>query len=143
MKLSTFISLFLVIAAFMVIFGLMSQEAKNYYPSSNINDSEWYGKYNYVSTINDSTSKIQGALADIGDENKGWFVKIVSGIAAIPTAVISLATLILSSFGIGSAIIGGSFTTLGVTPILIVIIGVIIIVWGSLKLLEVYQRWPI
>lgn len=143
MKISTFITLFLVIAGFMFIFGLMSQEAKNYYPDSNINDSDWYGKYNYADDINKSMQPIETSLRNIGDENKGWFVKIVSGIAAVPAAVISLASLVLGSFANGIGIISGSFTTLGVPTILIVIIGLMIVAWGLFKLIEIYQRWAI
>ena len=143
MKISTFISLFLVIAGFMFIFALMSDEAKTYYPDANINDSEWAGKYDYSEQINEKMNDSVTAFKNIGDENKGWFVKIVSGIAAIPSAVIGIASLVLGSFGYGAGIITGTLTTLTVPATLIFIIIIMITVWGIMKLIELYQRWQI
>jgi len=140
MKISTFVQLFLVIAAFMVIFGLMSDEAKVYYPESNINDSEWYGKYNYAEQINESTSGIQTSLKNIGDDETGWFTKILSGIAAIPKAAIGLVSLVFTSFFLGGKIITGSLTTLNIPGAIIGIILVVMIIWGIFKLIEIYHK---
>jgi len=140
MKISTFVQLFLVIAAFMVIFGLMSNEAKMYYPEANINDSNWAGKYNYADQINDSTSEIQESLKSIGDEEKGWFTKILSGIAAIPKAAIGLVKLLFTSFFLGGAIITGSLTTLNIPGAIIGIIISVMIIWGIFKLIEIYHK---
>ena len=143
MKISTFIGLFLVIAAFMFIFGLMSQESKTYYPDSNMNDSEWYGKYDYASDINESVHPIKTAFDKIGDSELGWWSKLTSGIAAIPQAIIALPVLLFKSIYFGGQIIAGAFTSLLIPGIFIVIIGMMILVWAITKLMEVYQRWPI
>ena len=143
MKISTFILMFLAIAAMLFIVGLASQETKLYYPEAGINDSEWYGKYDYSEQINTSIAPIKTSLENIGDENKGWFVKILSGIAAVPAAVISLAALVLGSFSFGGGIITGTLKTLGVPGILSIIIILMIVVWGIFKLIEVYQRWQL
>jgi hypothetical protein len=143
MKISTFIMMFLVIAAFMFVAGLISQEAKTYYPESNIDDSAWAGKYDYSSQINDSITPLQESFKVIGDSEKGWWSKLTSGIAAIPQAVIAFAGLTIGSFAFGSGIVTGTLTTLGVPSILIVIVIIMIIVWGIFKLIEVYQRWQV
>jgi len=143
MKISTFITLFLVIAGVIFIMGLTTQEAKTYYPEAEINDSDWAGKYDYSSNIDSKMNESITAFKDIGDENKGWFVKIVSGISAMPSAVIGIASLILGSFGYGGELITGVLTTLTIPPTIIVIITLMLIVWGVMKLIELYQRWQI
>ena len=143
MKLSTYLQIFLIIAGFMFIFGLMAQESKENYPDANINDSAWVGKFDYSGEINDSIQPVKTALENIGDEEKGWFVKILSGIAAIPSAVIGMASLILGSFVHGGAIITGSLTILAIPATIIAIILIMILVWGIIKLVEIYQRWQI
>ena len=143
MKISTFISLFLVIASFMFIAGLISNEAKTYYPDSNINDSEWYGKYDYAGDINESIHPIKTAFDKIGDSELGWWSKLTSGIAAIPQAIIALPVLLFKSLYFGGLIIAGSFTSLLIPATIIVIIGTMILVWALFKLAEIYQRWAI
>lgn len=143
MKISTFIQLFLVIACFMIIFGLMSQEAKTYYPDAGINDSDWYGKYDYSGSINDSFSDTSVALKNLGDENKGWFVKILSGIAAIPLAIISLVKVIFSSLFYGAFIVTDAFVILGLPAAIAIIICIMILIWAIFKLIEMVQRWQI
>jgi len=143
MKLSTYLQIFLVIAAFMFIFGLMAEESKANYPEADINDSAWAGKFDYSTEINNSVKPVQTALENIGDEEKGWFVKILSGIAAIPAAVIGIASLILGSFVHGGAIITGSLAILAIPAAIIAIIIIMIVVWGIIKLVEIYQRWQI
>ena len=143
MKISTVVSLFLVIAVFMIVFGLMSQEAKTYYPESNINDSDWYGKYDYSSGINDSTYKIKNAFDSIGDDKLGWWSKIGLGIVALPQAIIAVPVLLFKTLVFGETITNGFLTTLMIPATIIVIIIIMMLVWGIMKLIEVYQRWQI
>ena len=124
----------------MVVMTLISQEAQTYYPEANIDDSEWVGQYNYAEEINESTYDIQVALNNIGDENKGWFVNILSGIAAIPKAVIGLVSLVLKSFYLGGVIITGTLTTLNVSSTIIWIIIAAILIWGIFKLVDYYYK---
>jgi len=148
MKISTFVQLFLIIAIFMIVFGMISKEAQTYYPEANIDDSEWYGKYNYAEEINDSTYDIQVALHNIGEKDKGWFGTILSGVAAIPKTVIGLVSLVFKSFWLGGKIITGTLTTLLVggtgedntTTMIIWIIIAAIMIWGIFKLLDYYHK---
>jgi len=143
MKISTFVMIILVMSGFFFIFGLMSQEAKLYYPDSEINDSDWYGRYDYVSSINSSIAPLERSFKDIGDENKGWFSKLTSGIAAIPAAVIAIPSLLFNSFITGGKIVTGMFNTLNVPQYLVTLILVMIVVWGVFKLVEIYNRWQV
>ena len=53
------------------------------------------------------------------------------------------AKLILGSFAYGAGLITGSLTTFLISTTLIAIIIIMIIVWGIMKLIEVYQRWQL
>jgi hypothetical protein len=143
MNISEFIMIILVLGGFFFIFGLMTQEAQDYYPEAGINDSEWYDKYDYVSDVNSSIYPLKESFDTISDENKGWFSKLTAGIAAIPAAVIAIPSLIFGSLSTGGSIISGTFTTLNIHPYFIVLVGVMILVWAVFKLIEVYNRWQV
>lgn len=143
MKISGFISLLLVISAFVIILGLMSEESSNYYPEANINDSEWSGKYNYVSSVNTSIAPLQASFETISDENKGWFSKLTAGISAIPSAVIAVPVLLFKAIGHAGSLLSGTFTTLRIPVELIVIFTITILVWAIFKLMELYNRWQV
>jgi len=143
MKISTFIQLVLLISAFTLIFGMMAQEGVENYPEANINTTDWYGRYDYSSQINQSVAPVKQSLETIGDENKGWFSKVTAGIAAIPKAVIALVSLTFGSITHGGAIITGGFNTLNIPFALVVVILVMILVWAIFKLVELYNRWQV
>jgi hypothetical protein len=143
MKLSQFLIFVVAVAGMFFIFGLMSQEASVNYPDSNINDSEWLGKYDYSEQINESISPLQTAISDIGDDSKGWFSQVTSGIIAIPTAVIALPTLFFQTVANGGRIVAGTFTTLKIPSQLVTIVLIMIFIWIIFKLVEIYNKWQI
>jgi hypothetical protein len=143
MKLSQFLIFVVAVAGMFFIFGLMSQEASVNYPDSNINDSEWLGKYDYSEQINESISPLQTAISDIGDDSKGWFSQVTSGIIAIPTAVIALPTLFFQTVANGGRIVAGTFTTLKIPTQLVAIVLIMIFIWVIFKLVEIYNKWQI
>jgi hypothetical protein len=143
MKLSQFLIFVVAVAGMFFIFGLMSQEASVNYPDSNINDSEWLGKYDYSEQINESISPLQTAISDIGDDSKGWFSQVTSGIIAIPTAVIALPKLFFQTVANGGRIVAGTFTTLKIPTQLVAIVLIMIFIWVIFKLVEIYNKWQI
>jgi len=143
MKLSQFLIFVVAVAGMFFIFGLMSQEASVDYPDSNINDSEWLGKYDYSEQINESITPLQTAVSNIGDDNKGWFSQVTSGIIAIPTAIIALPTLFFQTVANGGRIVAGTFTTLKIPSQLVTIVLIMIFIWIIFKLVEIYNKWQI
>lgn len=143
MKLSQFLIFVVAVAGMFFIFGLMSQEASVNYSDSNINDSEWLGKYDYSSEINESITPLQTAISNIGDDSKGWFSQVTSGIIAIPTAVIALPVLFFQTVTNGGRIVTGTFTTLKIPAQLIVIVLIMIFIWVIFKLVEIYNKWQV
>jgi hypothetical protein len=143
MKLSQFLIFVVAVAGMFFIFGLMSQEASVNYPDSNINDSEWLGKYDYSEQINESISPLQTAISNIGDDSKGWFSQVTSGIIAIPTAVIALPKLFFQTVANGGRIVAGTFTTLKTPTQLVAIVLIMIFIWVIFKLVEIYNKWQI
>lgn len=141
MKISTFITLILIISAVFFVMGSMTSEINEYSPEVQINDSAWAGRYDYTEDINASIAPIKNSFDTIQDENKGWFSKLTSGIAAIPAAVIAIPKLIFGSLIMGGSLIVGTFTTVGIPFALILTITVMILVWAIFKLIEIYNRW--
>lgn len=143
MKLSTLIMILLAVTGYFVVFGLMSDEARNYYPDAQINDSAWNGQYNYTQNVSASIEPLEDAIKNLGDENTGWFSKIISGIAAIPYAVIAIPSLIFSALSTGTIMLGSFVYTLNVNPYILILASLMILVWIIIKLIEIYQRWQI
>jgi hypothetical protein len=132
------------------IFASMVHEANIYYPDADLNSSEWgtykdnntvNSKYDFASQVNDKIKPIKTAIEKIQDSDTGWFSKIVSGIAAIPYAVIILPVLLFDALTIGGTLITGFMTTLGIPSYIITVALIMMIVWGVFKILEAYQRW--
>lgn len=143
MKISTFVMVILAIAGVISVFVLMTQEAATNYPAQNINTESWSGSYDYSSEINETISPLQETFSKIEDENTGWFTKLTSGIAAIPLAVIRIPVLLFKTFSIGGSLVLSSFAAFHLPLALAVIVGVMILVWGIFKLIEIYQRWQV
>lgn len=143
MKISTYISLLLIIGALVFVFALMTNEAADRYPNANINDSAWADQYDYAQEINESVSPLQSIFQDITDDNKGWFSRIASGIIAIPMAVIALVDILIESLGFGGNLLTGTLTSIGLPLALITITLLLVFVWAMFKLIELYQRWQV
>ena len=143
MKISTFITSFLVVSAVFFVFALMASDIKTYYPDESRNTSEWEGQYEFQDNITHSVDEISEPLKNLGDEEKGWILRTISGVAAIPAAVIALISIVFKSFLLGTTLVTGIFTTIGLPMYLIAIVIAMISIWGVSKLLETIQRWPI
>jgi len=143
MKISTYVTIILVIGAVLFIFGMMSQEATQNYPDSNLNNSEWVDKYNYASDINKTITPMSTALNNIQDENVGWFTRLTSGIVAMPLAVITIPAVLFKSFEFGGEILTGLFNGLNIPPAILLIVIILVLWWGISKLVELYQRWQL
>jgi len=143
MKISTFISILLVVGGIFFLFASMVAETNTQYPDADINSSIWSNKYNYADRINTSIAPIQQAFVDIEDDNLGWFTKLVSGIAAIPRAIITLPILIFSGFAIGGEMITGFATAIKLPAYILQVILVMLIAWGLFKLVDTFARWNV
>ena len=143
MKLSTFITTILIAGGFFFVFASMTNEAQTLYPDANLNDSAIEGKYNYVENINETVAPLQETFKKIEDPEVGWFTKIVSGISAVPYAVVKIPGLFFSSFTYGGGLVFGIMSSFNLPTFLLILVGVMIIVWGITKLVETYQRWQI
>jgi len=143
MKISTFITMFLIISAVFFIFTLMANDVKEYYPQDEQNISEWSGKYEFSDNVSDYVEDIQSPLEKLGDEDKGWVLRTISGVAAIPAALIALVTVVFKSFLLGGKVITGTFSSLNIPNYLIAIVISMISLWGIFKLVEIVQRWKV
>ena len=143
MRISTFISFLVVVAIVLFAFALMTQEAKDKYPTYGINDSDWSGKYNYITNISEDIAPLKATFEKIEDENVGWFTKITSGIVAVPKAVIAFVKVTLSTLIAGGSMTTGMLFTLGIPLFIIVAITLLAFIWAMTKLIEIWQRWQV
>lgn len=140
MKISSFVTIILIIAAVFFIFALMVGEVNDQYPTSSLNSSEYDSQYDYIGNINDTFFPIESAFRTIQDENAGWFSKLSEGITAIPYAL-----LIIPQALFGSLVYGGNimvaFFTLWNLPAKIITLGIVILLmWGVFKLVEFFNK---
>ena len=143
MKISTVLSLILVIGAFIFSFAYMINDSKDYYPDSNVNISSWEEEYDYYEDINSSINQVKEPLEKLQDEDKGWILRTVEGVSAMPRAFVELVLIVLNSFRYAGRIILNTFSSIGIPAYLIAVILVMIIIWGVIKLIEAIQRWPL
>lgn len=140
MKISTFTSILLITGVLIFIFGLMAQEGENRF-GTDINKSNWEGKYDYSTNINTSITPLMTSFEQIQDEDVGWFTKLTAGISAIPRAIMLIPTLLVDTFGMATNLIVGIFTSFKLPQYLISVAIVMLVVWGLFKLIGVFNRW--
>lgn len=144
MKISSVIGFLAIVGGIVFIMAMMVTEGGEKY-DVNINKSDWESSYNYVNDINNSLNPLIedfNKITDTSEDSGGWFSKLVSGISAIPKAVIAVPSVIFSSIVSTKEITGNVLTSLKVPTEIILIAFVIISVWVVFKLIELYQRYP-
>jgi hypothetical protein len=141
MKISGYIMMLLVVGAVFFIFAQMISEANENYPSTNINSSVWDSKYDFANGINNDTAPLQQAFSDIENPDKGWFSKLISGIAAIPWAVIKLPVILFSALAMGGIMVTGFLGIFGIPAYIVTVVLIMMVVWGIIKLIEAFHRW--
>ena len=139
MKISTLISVMVMVSAIFFIFSSMVQESNEQYPEVNINSSDWEDRYDYVEDINSSVYPIEEKLKVIQDENAGFFTKIGAGITALPYAIIVVPHATFNSISIASKMIIDFFMVFGLPSYIITIALLLLLVWAIFKLVEFFQ----
>lgn len=142
MKISTFITALLFVGFIFFIMAMMVSESNSKY-GTDINTTTWEGKYDYVSSINDSVDPLIGSIQDITNEDKGWLEKIGSGFTGIISAVTLLPALVWKSFAMGGGLITGVLSSVGLSVYIITLFLVSLVIWGVFKLIEFFQRWQV
>lgn len=139
MKISTFLTMLLVVGIVLVAIVGMVKEAENLY-GIDVNKTDWESGYNFASDVNDSVSPLQKALEDLGNEDKGWFDKIGSGFTGIISGVTLLPKMVGKTGKMGMSLITKLSLTIGVPHIILYTIIVMFIIWGIIELYRFFQR---
>jgi len=139
MKLSEYIIIILVIALCFGVVGSVVNDLETEYPDTDINTS-WQNEYNYGGAVTNDTTLLQSMIQAMSDEETGWFLKALIGVAAIPVAVYTAIITMFYTMGYGVIILSSIATEIGL-PQFVISLGItgltVLIVWG---LLSWYRR---
>ncbi len=133
----------LAVGVIFFVFGMMINESAINYPEANMTDGNMTSKYDFSKSINSSFYPIQNAIESVTNPDIGFFGKIVSGLAAMPYAVILLPSVAIKTLAYGITLLTGGFVALGVSVYILLVAFIMMIVWVVFKLIEIFQRWQI
>jgi len=142
MKISTFIFALLFLGIVFTTIGLSVTDVEDHY-GVDINTTLFDGRYDYASNINESITPIRNSIDKISDQDTGWLSKVGAGFTGIIYAVILLPGLVWKSFFWGGDLITGTLGSLLVPAIIINILLIGLTLWGIIKLVEFFKRWPL
>jgi len=135
MKLSGYILIILMIGLCFAIVGSIVSDFETQYPEVDVNSS-WQDEYNYQETIGQNNTLLQRAVTKMSDEDTGWILKALIGVAAIPIAMITAIGILFSSMGRGINLLTDVSNEIGVPSFVIpfaITALTIIIVWGIIS----------
>lgn len=142
MKISTFITILLVVGILIfVIVSMVNESEENY--DITINKTGWENQYDFASEVNNSVSPIKQSIDDITSEEKGWLEKIGSGFTGIIAAVTFLPTMVWQIGTMGTQLITGIGGYMGIPSTIIFVLVVMLLVWGIIELIQFFQRWNV
>ena len=142
MKISTFITMLLVVGLLLFVSIDMIKQSEDTY-SIDVNTTDWEDQYDFANDINTSISPIRTAIDDITSEDTGWLEKVGSGFTGIISAVTFLPSLVWDMGAMGTNIITGIGTSMGIPGYMLFVFITMLTVWGIIKLVEFFQRWNI
>lgn len=143
MKLSVMIGFVLIISGVFYIFGLMVNEANLDNPNANADISDWQNRYNYVNDVNSTLSPLIEKIKKVSDPEQGWFVRITSGIAAVPYFILLIPQAIFSAFIYMTAIIVDFLGVFAIPVFIITIAIMLLLIYIIFKIVEFFQRQQI
>lgn len=123
MKLSGVILIVLGVGLIFALVGSIVSDMETQYPDVVVNKS-WSTEYDYSVKINDSMSLLKREFEVITDEETGWFAKIGVSIAAIPTAILTMVSVVFKTMIYGTTVFTSVGTKIGI-PDFVINIGII------------------
>lgn len=140
MRLSAVFYLIIMIGGIFFTFASMVQEANTTFPDADINSSAWDSQYDLSDSVSNYVAPLEYSFRHISDPNVGFFTKIGLGLVAIPYAIISFPLVAFNVLALGMNIIIGFAVTLSIPTKIITLITLLGVVFGIMKLIELWQR---
>lgn len=100
------------------IVGSIVTDMKTEYPEIDINDSLLEG-YDYSEQIASNGTLLQTMIDMMDDDDKGYILKAVIGVAAIPVAFFGAITMLFSTMGIGISMLTNIAAEIGIPSFVI------------------------
>jgi len=150
MKISTFVTMLIVVGIVLFVMTQMVNEAEDQY-GVEINQSAWVdesdtsktSKYDFAGEVNDSIWPMGQDFLTLANEDEGWLTRIASGFTGIVRAVIFLPVIVFTAGIMGGKLIVGLGTSVGVPSYLTLVFVILLYIWGVFALLKFFQRWDV
>lgn len=142
MKISTLITILLMVGVFIFVVVSMLIETEDNYDVE-INKSAWQDQYDFANDVNESIYPIKESIDGITDEESGWLERVGSGFTGIVAAVTFLPTMVWDLGRMGGNLVSGIGTVLHLPSYMIFVFVLMLLVWGVIKLIEFFQRWNV
>ena len=124
MKISTFVTIMLMVSLIFFVFSYMVTEANQQFDGTEnynrVNSSSWNSRYDVVNTTNTAFAPLESKWKEIENPDIGFFTKIVAGISAIPYAIILVPRALFSSIGTASRMVSTMAASLNIPEYIIV-----------------------
>lgn len=142
MKISTFVSMMLIVGVIMFfVFQMINEAEQNY--DLDINKSEWEDRYDFATDVDNEIQPIKDSIDTIQNQEAGWLERTVSGFTGIIAAITFVPSMLWSIMTLSTGLVTGLGIALAIPAYLITVMIVMLVVWGVMKLIELYQRWVI
>lgn len=139
MKISTLVQMLLIVSVvFFVVLSMVHEGEQNY--NTDINDTDWTGQYDYVQDVNDSIAPIQKSITTIEQGQAGFLDIVTEGFTGIVAAITLFPRMLFSTASIGSSLILGLGSTLGIPSYIMLALIVSLLAWGVFKLVGILQK---
>ena len=142
MNISTFVGMMLVVGIIMFTVFQMTNEAESNY-NITINKSDWEGKYDFATDINDEIEPIKNSIDTLQNQDTGWLTKIGVSFTGLIAAITFLPKMLWAVITLSTGLATGLGIALAIPAYIITVIIIMLIAWGVFKLIEFYQRWKI
>ena len=137
-KVGTIVIMVLMVGLVFAMFGSVLDDFQRANPDVEVNETLYEG-YEFTSQIENETIGIQTALEGIADAD-GFWETIGTSITAIPSFVINVITLILTTIGYANTIMTGVLARVFHLPIAIIFILEVILFVGIIFALIAFWR---
>jgi len=134
MKISGYVMIILMVGLGFAMVGSIVSDMQVQYPNTTVGTN--FTEYDYQEQIASNHTLLQSLIEDMADEETGWILKVLIGVAAVPVAILTAMVVLIKSLGIGIIILTSIGSDIGI-PSFVIAFAVtaltVLVVWGILS----------